>query len=257
MKPLVSVVMSVYNGEKYLKRAIDSILNQTFENFEFIIINDGSVDKSLEIIKSYKDSRTVLIDQENKGLTKSLNIGIKKSKGKYIARQDVDDVSLPDRLKKQVDFLEKREDVVLLGCRAYEIVGKKKILSRFFKEEDLKDVVKKFNPFIHSSVMFRKDKFLEIGLYDESFKTSQDYDAWIRLSQIGNISMLDEPLVEYYVLNDSVTAKKRLTQCVTSFKIREKNKTISRFKNFLYAFYQYFSGYIPTWAVELKRSIKD
>ena len=143
MKPLISVVMSVYNGEKYLKRSIDSILNQTFKDFEFIIINDGSTDKSLEIIKSYDDDRIVLIDQENKGLTKSLNIGIKTASGKYIARQDADDVSLPDRLKKQVDFLEVREDVVLLGCRAYEVIGEKRILSRYFEENELKEIGKK------------------------------------------------------------------------------------------------------------------
>ncbi len=115
-KPRVTVLMSVYNGEKYLREAIDSILNQTFKDFEFLIIDDGSTDSSADIIRSYTDFRIRLIQNEkNIGLTRSLNKGLKLAKGEYIARMDVDDISLPIRFEKQVSFLDKYEDVKLVG----------------------------------------------------------------------------------------------------------------------------------------------
>ena len=120
MNCIVSVVMSVYNSEKYLPEAIESILNQTYTNFEFIIINDGSTDNSLRIIKEYanKDKRIIVISRENKGLIFSLNEGIEVSKGKYIIRMDADDISLPNRLKIQLDFMEKNKDIAICGTVA-------------------------------------------------------------------------------------------------------------------------------------------
>ncbi len=113
--PIISVVMSVYNGDKYLREEIESILNQTFKDFEFIIVNDGSTDKSLEIIKSYNDPRIVIIDQENTGLAKALNNGINIAKGRYIARMDQDDISNPERFEKQIEFLENLSEYVAIG----------------------------------------------------------------------------------------------------------------------------------------------
>ena len=115
--------MPVYNAGYYLKEAIDSILNQSFSDFEFFIIDDKSTDNSLEIIKSYKDDRIILIEkQSNTGYTDSLNMAIKLSKGKYIARMDADDISSPKRFLKQYEYLESHQDVVLLGTN-YEIIG--------------------------------------------------------------------------------------------------------------------------------------
>ncbi|HAS7841575.1 TPA: glycosyltransferase family 2 protein, partial [Vibrio cholerae] len=115
--PKISVVMSVYNGEKYLGEAIDSILKQTFSDFEFIIINDGSTDKTLEIIKSYmkKDDRIVLVSRENKGLIVSLNEGLDLAKGQYIARMDADDISIKSRFEKQIEFLDSNPDIGVCG----------------------------------------------------------------------------------------------------------------------------------------------
>ena len=107
--------MPVYNGEKYLQEAIESILNQTFKDFEFIIINDGSTDKTLEIIKSFTDPRIKLITQENRGIIYSLNKGITESRGKYIARMDADDISLPERLEKEYRFLEQNPNYGIVG----------------------------------------------------------------------------------------------------------------------------------------------
>ena len=113
--PLVSVVLSVYNAEKHIVEAIESILTQSYKNFEFIIIDDGSTDGSLEIIKSYDDERIILISRENKGLIASLNEGIEQAKGKYIARMDADDISLSSRFEEQVTFMEMHEEVGICG----------------------------------------------------------------------------------------------------------------------------------------------
>src|SRR3989337_2996755 len=117
----VSVIMSVYNGERHLRESVDSILNQTFQDFEFIIINDGSKDQSKYILESYKDERIKLIHNKNMGLTKSLNIGISIAKGKYIARQDADDISEPERLKTQYDFMEANPGLGLIGSQ-FEVI---------------------------------------------------------------------------------------------------------------------------------------
>lgn len=249
--PLISVVMSVYNGEKYLKRAIDSILNQTFIDFEFIIINDGSTDSSLDILQRYQDARILLINQKNKGLTKSLNIGIEKAKGKYIARQDADDVSLFTRLEKQVTFLENREDIVLLGTRVFEINGSNKIIGRYFNEEEINKRVYMYNPIAHASAVIRKDAFELIGLYDVSFSTSQDFDAWIRLAEFGKIAMLEEALVEYYIHDDSVSSKKYLKQVMNSY--RARNGKVNFLYNLKLSSYQLISNILPSWIIQLKR----
>ena len=122
--PKVTVLMSVYNGEKYLQEAIDSILEQTFKDFEFLIINDGSTDKTGEILESYHDLRIKIINNEkNIGLTKSLNKGLKLARGEYIARQDADDISMPERLEKEVEFLETHQDYAVVGAFA-KIINK-------------------------------------------------------------------------------------------------------------------------------------
>ena len=121
-EPKINVIMSVYNGEKYLKQAIESILKQTYTNFRFIIVDDGSNDSSFDIIKSFTDERIVIIrNDRTQGLTRSLNKALRTANGEYIARQDADDISLSNRLKSQIDFLEKHPEVELLGTGVYLI----------------------------------------------------------------------------------------------------------------------------------------
>jgi len=222
--PLVSVVMSVYNSEKYVSRAIESILNQTFKDFEFIIINDGSQDNTLDILKEYenKDNRIKIIDQENKGLTKSLNIGIKAAKGKYIARQDDDDVSLSTRFEKQVEYLEKNKEVVLLGTNQYEINGEVETIGTYYDNKTINNIVYLYNPIAHTSAMYRRNVFIEIGLYDESFETSQDFEAWMRLANYRKISMLKDVLVKRYICKDSISSKKKFVQLYNGYRARMK-----------------------------------
>ena len=209
--PTISVVMSVLNGEKYLKRAIESILNQTFSDFEFIIIDDGSTDKSLEIIKEYKDKRIIIIHHPNKGLTTSLNIGIRLSKSNYIARQDADDISYPDRLAEQFNHLSQNPSISVLATRAMIKNGETRYQSNFYSSDEIKKKMRFQNIFIHSSVMIRKDKFEKVGLYNEFYRRSQDYDAWFRLSEVGELAMIDKVLVTREIINDATSKKNCLS----------------------------------------------
>lgn len=198
IQPLVSIIMSVFNEEKYVADAIESILNQTYQNWEFIIINDGSVDSTESIINQYQDPRIRYFYQENIGLTKSLNKGITLSQGKYIARIDADDRSLPKRIEQQVNFLEKNETFVLIGSYYYKIDVRNMILSicePAINDQDCREnlMLGKAN-FLHSSVMFKKEINGEIMRYDETFKQAQDARMWINLATRGKIGILPEIL---------------------------------------------------------------
>jgi glycosyltransferase involved in cell wall biosynthesis len=194
--PKISVIMSVYNGEKYLREAIESILNQTITDFEFIIVNDGSTDKSLEIIQSFDDERIKIINNEkNIGLTTSLNKALKEAKGEYIARQDADDISLPNRFEEQLKYFEKHSEVVLLGTMAYLIDKKEKIVGKrvVLAKPSLKDIFKD-NPFIHGSVMFKKEIVNHLGGYNELIRYSQDYELWLRIAKFYDVQNLTQLL---------------------------------------------------------------
>lgn len=209
--PKISVVMSVYNGESYLKEAIESILNQTLADFEFIIVNDGSVDGSLEMLQSYQDERIKLINNgENIGLTKSLNKALKQARGEYIARQDADDISLPNRLKEQLQYLQEHPEIALLGTGAYIIEESGNILRRGVPlAEPSKENLVKDNPFVHGSVMFRKKIIEEVGAYNEFYRYSQDYELWLRIAVHHKAANLTHPLYKARRHSKSVQAKKR------------------------------------------------
>jgi len=211
----VSVIMSVYNGERHLRESVDSILNQTFQDFEFIIINDGSKDQSKYILESYKDERIKLIHHKNMGLTKSLNIGIANAKGKYIARQDADDISEPERLKTQFDFMEANPGVGLTGSR-FKLINETGQLigssSLPLEDKVIKDMLIEMNQFCHGSVMIRRDALDKIGLYRDCFKYAQDYDLWLRISEKYKVMNLPELLVCYRMVDNSITSNKMLLQ---------------------------------------------
>src|SRR6266498_4162605 len=156
--PLVTVLMSVYNGERYLSEAIDSIINQTFADFEFVIINDGSTDSSREIINAYRDPRIRLVDNsQNIGLPKSLNLGLALARGEYVARQDADDISHPTRFEKQVEYLDDHGEVVVLGTRVWNMDESGRIYHSPLWDHSCTDVGIRWlcmfeSPFTHSSV---------------------------------------------------------------------------------------------------------
>jgi len=209
MNPKISVVMSVYNGEKHLRESIESILNQTFTDFEFIIVNDGSTDNSLEIIKSYDDERIKIINnEENIGLTKSLNKAIKQARGVYIARQDADDISLSNRLELQFKFLEKHPEVALLGTGIYVIDENGDEIEKRIMHPNPKRSLLKGNRFIHGSVMFRKSVIDELGAYNETLRYSQDYELWLRLSKEYAVRNLTVPLYKLRMHKSSILSRK-------------------------------------------------
>ncbi|HAT4122599.1 glycosyltransferase family 2 protein [Clostridium perfringens] len=211
---LVSVVMSVYNGEKYLKEAIESILNQTYKNIEFIIIDDGSTDESLNIIKEYLvDNRVKLLENvSNKGLIYSLNKGIEESKGKYIIRMDCDDISNLNRIEKQVKYMEKNNQTILLGSSVNFILEgipllKKKILSQGDYEK-IKIITMFQSTFSHPSIILRREYLIKNNLrYEEKYKNAEDYGLWTNIIPYANVSNLKESLLNYRVVKSSVTRK--------------------------------------------------
>ncbi|WP_103599759.1 glycosyltransferase family 2 protein [Campylobacter concisus] len=198
--PVVSVVMSVYNAEKYLDDAIQSILKQTYKNFEFVIINDGSNDRSLEIIKKYKneDDHIILISRENRGLISSLNEGIAKARGEYIARMDADDISLPFRIEKQLQVMEHDKNIVVCGSWI-NIFGEninEKVARYFEHDKQIKANLLVSCCFAHPSVMIRKDALTNNNiLYDERFKNAEDYYLWTQLAKVGKFYNIPEILL--------------------------------------------------------------
>lgn len=207
--PRVSVIMSAYNAEKYIKEAIDSILNQTFKDFEFIIINDGSTDSTRDIILSYKDSRIRFIEnKKNIGLTKSLNKGLKLAKGEYIARLDADDSSMPKRFEKQINFLDKHKDIAVIG-NWIEIIDEETNKAHVLKNSCNSAIIKWAqifkNQMDHSSVFFRKKIIEEVGSYKEIYKYAQDFDLWFRVLRKYKIANLPEVLTKYRIHSESVT----------------------------------------------------
>lgn len=206
----ISVIMSVYNTkEEYLREAIDSILNQTFTAYEFIIIDDCCNHDTKEILESYHDDRIILVkNEENIGLTASLNIGLDLAKGKYIARMDSDDISMPDRLRDQYQYMEKHADVDILG--GWFKAGNKieKSLGRVSKERRRVRMLFENAGVCHSAAFIRKDFLEENNLnYDINMKKAQDYDLWSRCLDVGRMEVLPKIVLEYRVHNDQISIR--------------------------------------------------
>ena len=210
MNPLVSIILPVYNGATTIQDSISSIISQSYTNFELIIINDGSTDKSLEKIQYFIDSRIFLLDQSNMGLATTLNRGIAISKGKLIARQDQDDISMLSRIEKQVEKFMSNKNLVLLGTYGYKVDKNNKIINKLkfpVHNAELQFISNFYNPFIHSSTMFRKKEFTECGGYSEDMdlQPPEDFNLWNRLKHYGEIQNLNEYLVKYKVSEDNMT----------------------------------------------------
>ena len=199
--PLVSVVMSVYNGERFLKESIESLLNQTYKNIEIILINDGSTDRSREIVSSFQDKRIIFIDRNyNLGLTKSLNEGLKHVRGDYIARLDVGDIALPSRIAEQVQFLEQHPEVGILGTGIELFYNNHLIKTYLYPSEDdaIRDKLLHFvNPLPHSTLMMRRTILEQLNGYCERFVRSQDYDLLLRALDMTRLASLPKVLVRW------------------------------------------------------------
>ncbi len=210
MAPSVSVILPVYNGVEYLSESIESILGQTFSDFELIIIDDGSTDNPSAIIESFCDHRIRLYAHENEGLAWTLNRGVALARGSYIARQDQDDISLSTRLEKQVDFLQANPEVGMVGTWAGIWSGSKpgKRAHRHPKDNQLLQFELLFdNPFVHSSMMLRRSVFDCVGLYttDKERQPPEDYELWSRVARKFNVANLPEALVVYREVSSSMS----------------------------------------------------
>lgn len=212
----ISVVMSVYNGERYLVEAIDSILNQTYSDFEFIIINDCSTDKTAEILQSYNDARIKIINNdENLRLPASLNKGLRLAKGKYIARMDADDIALPDRFEKQISYLEKNQEVAVIGGSL--IVFNEQEGEIYTQKADCNELLDKYylipSPILHPTAMLRKSMTVDEGyFYNEKYTSAQDYDLWLRIAKKHKINNIADIVLKYRVHSNSISQQRKEEQ---------------------------------------------
>lgn len=221
--------MPVYNAGKYLNAAIESVLQQTFGDFEFLIFNDASTDNSLDIIQSYADNRIVLINSGvNKGYLEHLNHGIRMARGKYIARMDADDISSIHRFEKQVALLDAHEEIGVCGSWATLIRedndGKDSVVGIAKKPSthaDILDVFYKENPFFHSSVMLRRSLLVGQGLYyDQDYYTSEDYHLWYLLSARTRLHIIEEPLLQYRLHPGNISKTRNDLQTINANRVR-------------------------------------
>jgi hypothetical protein len=216
-KPLVSVVMVVCNVEKFLVESIESILDQTFRDFEFIILDFGSSDRSKAIASSYaaKDSRIRFHEIPHCGLAEARNAACFRAQGQYIAIQDADDVSLPNRLKWEVEFMESRPEVGFLGGAAEWVDAETKSLwvdNVLTANHELQSALLTCCPFIHTSVLMRREAFVLVGGYRSTFPQAQDYDLWLRISEHFQCANLKQVVVKYRIHPNQLTLHKRRQQ---------------------------------------------
>jgi glycosyltransferase involved in cell wall biosynthesis len=269
-EPLVSIVMSVYNGDKYLCEAVESILSQTYKNIQFVIVNDGSTDRTGSILKKYaaSDTRVTLIEQENIGLSRSLNKAVRLSRGSLIARQDADDISMPNRLAMQSSafYVNPGIDLVASGYYIIDADGDV-ILKRLLPSADK---VKKLLPFenliYHSSVMFKKQSFMSVGGYNENLEFGHDKDLWKRLDRL---EVIPSALIKFRWHYSNVTHNRfkkgdksseflvdRKVRFISSLLLQENDRLRARSllrphiripRHFFY----FLLTYLPRWMIEL------
>jgi glycosyltransferase involved in cell wall biosynthesis len=217
--PRVSVVMSVYNGQRHLRGAIDSILQQTYRDFEFIIVNDGSSDATAEILQEFesRDSRVRIIDQPNAGLTVALRSGCGAATGEFIARQDADDWSDPLRLEKLVKLIDVQTGAVMVSSWATYVDDDGEFVELVERCADPDDATRKLlyersGPPAHGTVMIRRHAYEQVGGYRTCFYFGQDSDLWLRLGMVGKIAFVQESLYQWRMSVNGISGANSDTQ---------------------------------------------
>jgi glycosyltransferase involved in cell wall biosynthesis len=213
--PTISVLMPAYNATRYLREAIDSVLAQSFADFELILLDDGSTDQTPQVLKEYawRDARIRVHGGANRGISQTLNDGLAMARGEFIARMDADDISLPERFAKQVRFLREHPEHVLVGSRCMMIDPEGFPICEKFDialdhEEINASLMKMGWPLVHPAVMMRAAAVRSIGGYDVTYRTNQDHDLFLRLAEIGRLANLPEVLLKYRQHLQSVGTKK-------------------------------------------------
>ncbi|MCR4276562.1 MAG: glycosyltransferase [Candidatus Roizmanbacteria bacterium] len=226
-KPLVSVIIPVYNGQSYLKETILSVQKSNYKNFEIILVNDGSKDKSKELCyklkKKYKNIR-VFSFKKNRGLSNILNYAVRKAKGKYIARINQDDLMVVNRIFSQVYFLENNLDHVLVGGNLKLISEKGKpidVLSYPQTDQEIRNNWLYLNSFADPAVMYRKKTFLKVGNYDQNFYPADDYHLWFRMGQTGKVANLNHVVIKFRVHDEAATVKLHKKMIESTKKVHE------------------------------------
>ena len=236
--PLVSVVMAVFNGERFLPETLDSVLNQTFRDFELIIVDDGSTDGTPAVLAHYlqADPRLVVQHGPNRGQVVSLNIGCRLARGRYIARIDADDVCLPERFERQVQFLERNPQVAMVGSSISNIdergtplatwplpTGDQEIRDRLFGLREI--------PFCHVTLMFRTVVYHAVNGYRTAFAPAEDYDMWLRIAERWQVANLPEPLVKVRRRAQSLSfthARQQVISRLVALAVSEKRRAGER-----------------------------
>lgn len=224
--PAISVILPVYNGLPFLREAVDSILGQTFPDFELLLIDDGSTDGSTAYLESLGDPRLRFFRRAHTGLIPGLNFGLCRAQTELIARMDADDVSRPERLRRQWDFMMNHPEVVLLGSRIQEIDGTGRLVGDAVPLPERHEEIiarfnqpRKMNPIAHPSVMFRRAAALRCGGYRDDFPVAEDSDLWRRMARIGRLHILADPLLLLRKHSGNVTRAKALQSLESMLRI--------------------------------------
>jgi len=215
--PRVSVIMPAYNAAAFVRAAVDSILAQTFVDFELIILNDGSTDDTQDIIERYDDNRIRLINKSNSGVAATLNLGLTEAQGEFIWRHDADDISLPEKLARQVTFLDSHPEFVLCATQIAFMTERGKIAwnkrqpkTNWLGEADFREVRFKdfapFSPVTHGTTLFRRSMLDVVPSYRDAFITSEDIDMWLRMMEHGKLAVLNQCLSLHRLSSSSATA---------------------------------------------------
>jgi glycosyltransferase involved in cell wall biosynthesis len=210
--PRVSVVMPVHNGGAYLQHAVDSILGQTFTDFEFVIIDDGSTDATAEVLRHYQvaDNRLRVHHQEKAGLVASLNRGCSQARAAYIARMDADDIAYPDRQARQVEFLVRHPREAVVGSAVVRIDASGREIKQNAcptSHAEIVEALREYTCFTHPSVMLRAAALVVVGGYRPAYGPAEDYDLWLRLSEQYELANLPDPLLYYRVYPGQVSVR--------------------------------------------------
>lgn len=231
--PLVTVLMAVYNAAPYVREAIDSILQQSFTDFEFLIYNDGSTDDSAAIVRSYTDARIIFIDQLiNRGVSRNMNEGIERTRGRYIVRMDADDVAYPERIAQQVAFLEAHPAVGLCGSAIRYIGASEGIIYPPQDNDTIQNTLWLQNTFFQPSVIIRTSVLLEHNLrYNDNYEAAEDYKLWSDMSVVTKLHNLSEVLLDYRIHPHQISRRQSTKQHKSSALIRQEQ--MSRLRIFL------------------------
>jgi hypothetical protein len=217
--PQVSLVLAVYNGEDYIRDAVESVIAEQKPTIELVVIDDGSVDSTPEILREFedRDRRVVVHRKESTTLASALNVGFGIARGALLARLDADDVDLPGRLQAQAEHMNANPDVVLLGGQALLIDDRGREFGTAhypLEDAELREALRTTDPFVHSTVMMRREAFEAVGGYRTNLPHAEDLDLWLRIAEVGRIANLDRPLVKYRIHDRQTSLQSQVDQTI-------------------------------------------